>query len=201
MKTRDLLQALLDESRYLVEAQSLAAFDAFRPALADCDRVYRDCGSQMLPAAGQLDKLLAMASPAAEKILGLLNTHSRQLFWEQSYKQVDNLVPQAMLDGYGFVEFAGKRGPFVTEAVRCGIGLWGPDIVYPTHRHQAREIYLVLAGGAEFSVGESGPFYASADRVISVSSGVDHGFRTLQQPLAVFYLWQGGDLRETSTFD
>ena len=200
MKTQDLLLKVLEASRALVDTQTDEAFDPFRPALDDCDSVYRDCGHHLLPASTQLDHLKDTTSAEAAIILDLIGSHRQQLLWEQSYRQSDNLVPQAMLDGYGFVEFVGKRGPFVTDRVRCGIGIWGPDLDYPVHRHQASEIYLVLAGGAEFTVGEAEPFFAGAGRAVPVTSMVDHGFRTLQQPLAVFYLWRGGDLRETSTF-
>ncbi len=200
MKTQDLLLQLLNTSRKLVARQSDPAFDLYKPALANCDAVYQDCGNQWLAAATQLDNLVDCASAEANELLDLLRNSRDQLFWEQSYKASDNLVPQAMLEGYGFVEFVGKRGPFVSEQVRCGIGIWGPYIDYPTHRHKAREIYLVLAGGAEFTVGDQASFYASAEQAVTVTSMTNHGFRTLHEPLAVFYLWQGGDLRETSTF-
>lgn len=75
--------------------------------------------------------------------------------------------------------------------------------VYPPHRHKAEEVYSILAGGMEFLLGDSGNALRAthtAGESIYVPSMLTHGFRTRDRPLAVFYIWQNGDLREKSTF-
>ena len=123
-----------------------------------------------------------------------------RLRWEQSYTREQQLVPEAMLDGYCFAEVIGKRGPFVSERIRAGIGLWGPAIDYPPHRHQAEEVYVVLAGSADFLLDDNPPLRESAGAVIPVTPNRLHGFCTREELLVVFYLWQAGDLRQTSSF-
>lgn len=153
-----------------------------------------------LPAADFLEPAIAEAGPATRALLTLFAHHRQALRWEQSYRREDRLVPQAMLDGYGFAEIIGKRGPFVSERIRAGIGIWGPAIDYPVHHHQAEEIYIPLSGTAEFRLGDRAPVTRRTGDVIYVESELPHGFRTTDRCLAVYYLWQAGDLRQTSTF-
>jgi mannose-6-phosphate isomerase-like protein (cupin superfamily) len=68
------------------------------------------------------------------------------------------------------------------------------------HYHRAEEIYIPLAGSAEFVLGDRGPVTRRAGDVIYVEPEMPHGFRTSDRYLAVYYLWQAGDLRQTSTF-
>ena len=110
------------------------------------------------------------------------------------------LVPDAMLDGYGFAEIVGARGPFVSDRIRAGIAGWGPGIDYPRHHHQAEEAYLLLCGSAEFHLQDAPPeVYRSGD-VVYVSPNRWHGFRSGEEWLWMCYLWQAGDLRQTSAF-
>ncbi len=105
-----------------------------------------------------------------------------------------------MLAGYGFAETIGKQGPFISTRVRAGIGIWGPDIDYPAHRHEAEEVYVLLAGSARFQRGQDPSERKSAGDVVHIPSMTAHGFRCGTEPLALFYIWQAGDLREKSTF-
>ncbi|HKJ51897.1 MAG TPA: dimethylsulfonioproprionate lyase family protein [Gammaproteobacteria bacterium] len=161
---------------------------------------WRAVGAQYLPAAELLSAALADAAEETYDLLALFERHRRELRWEQSYRREDALVPEEMLDGYGFAEIIGQRGPFVSERIRAGIGVWGPGIVYPLHRHRAEEVYIPLAGTAEFVVGETAETTRTVGDVVHVDSGRAHGFRTTDRSLVVYYLWQAGDLRQTSTF-
>jgi mannose-6-phosphate isomerase-like protein (cupin superfamily) len=109
-------------------------------------------------------------------------------------------VPEAMLDGYAFAEIIGKRGPFVSERIRAGIGIWGPAIEYPRHHHAAEEIYAVVSGSARFGIGDAPAVTRQPGDVVFVASETPHGFCTTDDFLVVYYLWQAGDLRQTSEF-
>ena len=172
----------------------------FAAAMRDWGEEWQTVESRYLPAAGHLDGAPGQASGASRELLALFERQRHRLCWEQSYRRDDRLVPESMLDGYAFAEIIGKRGPFVSERIRAGIGIWGPGIDYPRHRHQAQEVYIPLAGSAEFSVGDTAPYVRRAGDVVYVESNTPHGFRTGPQCLIVYYLWQAGDLRQTSTF-
>ena len=172
--------------------------DRFKAAMRDWGDSWRAVEPVYHPAADFLDA--AARQPGSHELVARFAMHKHRLRWEQSYRREDGLVPDAMLDGYAFNEVVGKHGPFVSESIRCGIGVWGPAIHYPRHHHQAEEIYLVLAGSAEFELGDAGPVERGVGDVVYVAPNQVHSFSTSDDLLVVFYLWQAGDLRQTSNF-
>ena len=153
-----------------------------------------------LPAADFLVEAIANTDQQTRALVETFERHKNRLHWEQSYKKEDDVVPDSMLEGYAFAEIIGKRGPFVSDRIRAGIGIWGPEILYPRHQHQAEEIYIVIAGAAEFKIGAAEEARLGVGDVVYVESNMPHGFRTTDQSLVIYYLWQAGDLRQTSSF-
>ena len=172
--------------------------DRFKPGMRDWGDSWRAAEPVYHPAADLLDA--AARQPDSHELVARFALHKHRLRWEQSYRREDGLVPEAMLDGYAFNEVVGKFGPFVSERIRCGIGVWGPAIQYPRHHHQAEEIYLVLAGSAEFELGGGQAASRGVGEVVYVAPNQAHGFSTADDLLVVFYLWQAGDLRQRSSF-
>ncbi|MEM7222239.1 MAG: dimethylsulfonioproprionate lyase family protein [Pseudomonadota bacterium] len=194
---------LRDAILAFVAAHPDPAVGRFKAALADWGEDWRAAAPHHLPAADTLGQTLALSAPETRDLLALFVQERASRKWEQSYTRVDGVVGEDMLAGYGFAEVIGKQGPFVSTRVRAGIGVWGPQITYPAHRHQAEEVYVVLAGSAVFSLGEGERASSARQRAgtaVHVSPLLTHGFRTEDEPLAVFYLWQAGDLREKSSF-
>lgn len=161
---------------------------------------WQQVGTNHLPAAEYLDGALEHTNGETDSLVSEFCSNREHLRWEQSYKSTDNAVGEDMLAGYGFAEIVGQEGPFISNNLRTGIGVWGPNIVYPIHQHQAEEIYIVLAGGAAFCVGDNAAKRYGPGELIHVASMTPHGFHTEQELLVVLYLWRAGDLREKSTF-
>jgi mannose-6-phosphate isomerase-like protein (cupin superfamily) len=163
-----------------------------------------DCWQAVTPtylaAADLLDASRLSIDPRAGTLMSVFERHKKRLRWEQSYKKEQGLVPDAMLAGYGFAEIIGRHGPFISERIRAGIGIWGPNIVYPVHKHKAEEVYVLIAGSAEFTVGAAAERRHSAGDIVYIESNTPHGFRTTGQSLVVYYLWQAGDLRQQAQF-
>jgi hypothetical protein len=172
----------------------------FSESLRDWGQDWIEISPAYLPAADFLTAAITTSTTRGGELLRLLEHHRTRLRWEQSYRQQDELVPQAMLDGYGFAEIIGQRGPFVSDRIRAGIAVWGPGIVYPRHQHQAEEVYILLSGSAVFRVGDSDELGRGAGEAVFVESNTMHGFHTNDQALVVYYLWQAGDLRQVSKF-
>jgi mannose-6-phosphate isomerase-like protein (cupin superfamily) len=196
------------QSRELLEAVRRFALDHEHPYLAQFKPSIRDWGNSWepvepadLPVSAVLAEAARRATSNTRPLLQTFARHSHRLRWEQSYRKQDALVPDAMLDAYGFVEIIGLRGPFVSDRIRAGIAIWGAQVDYPQHQHQAEEIYVLLAGSAEFSfAGVAAQTHLAGDLVF-VESNRRHGFRTGEECLLVYYLWQAGDLRQTSSFN
>ncbi|MDJ0778028.1 MAG: dimethylsulfonioproprionate lyase family protein [Gammaproteobacteria bacterium] len=189
---------LLDAVRAFTLSHPAPEIERFKPAMRDWGNDWIDVKAEHLPAAERLDQVVQRADCAP--MLVPFARHYRNLRWEQSYTRAQRLVPEAMLDGYGFTEVVGKLGPFVSERIRAGISIIGPGIEYPRHRHQAEEIYAVLAGGADFRVGDESATRRVSGDVVYIAPGQPHGFSTTDDIMVIFYLWQAGDLRQTSTF-
>ena len=191
---------LLDAVRNFALDHPHPQIEKFKVSMRDWGDTWQAVTPAYLTAADFLDAASASAHPRIQALLAVFEHHKNRLHWEQSYKKEEDLVPDAMLAGYGFAEVIGRQGPFVSERIRAGIAIWGPEIVYPRHRHEAEEVYILLAGSAEFTVGASGKHTHGVGDVIYVESNTPHGFRTTGQSLVVYYLWQAGDLRQQSKF-
>lgn len=192
---------LLDAVRNFALTHDSPLVEKFKASVRDWGDQWIDVDRVQLPVADTLDDALARAIPATRGLLETFVRHRGRLRWEQSYKKEDGVVSDAMLAAYGFAEILGKQGPFVSESIRAGIGIYGPEIEYPIHRHHPEEIYIVLAGAAEFMIGQARGIRKTAGDVVFMQSNTPHGFRTGGEAFVVYYLWQGGDLREISSFE
>lgn len=195
-RDRQLLSAVID----FTLAQPHAELERFEAALLDWGNHWQALTPAYLPAADLLTDSLSSANAQTRDLLALFEQHRQRLLWEQSYRKADGLVSDAMLAAYAFAEIIGYNGPFVSQRIRCGIGIWGAEIDYPRHRHGAEEVYITLAGAALFKIGDSEERLCQAGDLVLVESQTAHGFRSLEQGLVVLYLWQAGDLREVSRF-
>jgi mannose-6-phosphate isomerase-like protein (cupin superfamily) len=118
------------------------------------------------------------------------------LAWRQTYGAGD--FGADFLASYGWSEFIGLRGPVASEAIACGVLLLGPHVTYPSHAHQAEEVYLPISGVAEWQRGKASFAPVPVGQAIHHPSWVPHAMRTGSEPLAALYLWRGGDLAAKS---
>ncbi|MGI9462748.1 MAG: dimethylsulfonioproprionate lyase family protein [Aestuariivirgaceae bacterium] len=197
---RQSYERLRDAILSFVEAHPHPAVRPFKSAIANWGQTWAGVQPIRLPAADLLTPALAVTTKATQDLVALFETESDALKWEQSYTRADGVVGDDMLSGYGFAEVIGRHGPFVSARVRAGIGVWGPHIDYPAHRHAAEEVYVVLAGSADFRLGDKPPEARTAGDTVHVPAMLTHGFHTNEEPFVVFYIWQSGDLREKSSF-
>ena len=193
---------LLDATLSYVAGHDDNKFDPFREAVADWGQEWTGVSPVHMTASDLLAEALPLAEPGTVEhgLMKLYVQERASRYWEQSYTAADTGVGTGMLAGYGYTEIVGKRGPFVSDKVRAGVGVFGSGVDYPAHRHAAEEVYAILAGSATFRLGDGVPELRTAGDVIHITSQLVHGFRMNDEPLVFVYLWQGGDLREKSTF-
>ncbi|MBK0397661.1 cupin domain-containing protein [Limibaculum sp. M0105] len=143
---------------------------------------------------------LANARPGAryEDLVATLQGLAPQLEWRQSYKRSPQM--ESYLKGYGYIEFLGQRGHYAPAGAAFGIGVIGPDCLYPTHRHGPEEIYLPIAGSAEWSY-DHGPWIRhGAGSVVHTRPWQWHALRTGTETVVLLYAWLGGDPVNVSEF-
>ena len=188
------MQALIAATKAFLDIIPQAA-----PFLADwpAARPMRDVAPSELPVLAWLGDCSENTVPAtAPLVRALLETPG--LAWRQTYGAAD--LPADFLARYGWTELAGQRGPVPSDVIAAGFLLLGPETHYPRHSHAAEELYIPLAGTAEWLRGEA-PFAPVPSGVpIHHPSWMPHAMRTGAAPLLAFYLWRGGDLTQKSTF-
>jgi len=175
-----------------IDRPELAAFLADWPAP---EAMRRAIEPRSLPVLRWLDALAPVADTRA-LVAGLVDA-APGLAWGQTYGAGD--VDPHFLERYGWTELAGLRGPVAEDRLACGVLLLGPDVEYPPHNHAAEEIYLPLAGTADWLRGDEGWARRSPGALIHHPSWIPHAMRTGGQPLLALYLWRGGDLAQKST--
>jgi hypothetical protein len=96
-----------------------------------------------------------------------------------------------------FAELIGPDAPLDAPACRIGFTLMAPHTFYPLHAHPAIELYLVIAGNAQWATPESDRIVPPGEFVLH-RSNQPHAMRTHAEPLLALYGWRG-DL-ETSAY-
>lgn len=143
------------------------------------------------------DWLSRLAPPAeTQELITALVAAADTLQWRQTYSAED-FGPE-FLQGYGWTEFIGLRGPVPSQTLACGVLLLAPGVIYPSHAHQAEELYLPLSGVAAWQMGDAEFAPVMPGQVVHHAPWVPHAMRCGPEPLAALYLWRGGDLAAKS---
>jgi Dimethlysulfonioproprionate lyase len=178
-----------------------AAGPQAQPFLRDWpqDLVARPVVARSLPVVASLQGLSRFATPRTRALVEAIAALADELDWRQTYSRAD--FGQRFLDNYGFSEWIGERGAFVSDAIACGVLLLGPNIEYPAHSHEAEELYLPLAGHALWRAGESDWRLREPGEWIHHRSWTIHAMRTGAEPLLAAYVWRAGDLSAKSRIE
>jgi hypothetical protein len=169
----------------------------------------REAAGQPLAVLRWLPRIAADAERFGAEFVALLCGAAASLRWRQTYTlaqisgQVGAGAGARFLDNYGWAELVSPGAVTGAAQISCGVLVLGPDTFYPSHRHEAEEIYLPLAGTAEWQQGEHTASWRrrSPGTLIHHSSEESHAMRTGEQPLLAMYLWRSADLRQGARLD
>lgn len=180
---------LADATHALLAAVPVAA--PFFAALAE-PRLARPSEPAGLPVLRWLRNAAQVAPPATARLAGLLADLAGWLAWRQSYTAAE--FGPDFLQRYGWTELIGTSGPIANEAAAFGFLILGPHTLYPSHAHEAEELYLPLAGTAWWQRGREAPAPVPPGTPIHHPSWLPHAMRTEAEPLVALYCWRGGPL-------
>jgi hypothetical protein len=186
------------------ESAALASFLADWPATPPPpirSTPLEESAGQPLPVLRWLPRIAADAERFGADFVTLLCGSAASLRWRQTYTLAQ--VGRRFLDNYGWTELVTPGAGTGALQISCGVLVLGPDTFYPPHRHEAEEIYLPLAGTAEWQQGDDAASWRrrSPGILIHHSSEEPHAMRTGEQPLLAMYLWRGADLRQGARLD
>lgn len=129
-------------------------------------------------------------APLAEAI----GSASQDFRWSQNASYNDSNCARSFLDGYAYAGLSGPDAPLTWAAPRTGIMLMGPNVLYPGHNHEAREIYMLLTPGAEWRLNNGDWFRPEAGDLIFHDSWQMHEMRTNSLPMLAVAAWiEDGD--------
>ena len=196
--TEEAAELLLTEIKRLVARPLGSEIVPFRELLDDWGVERAELPVTTLPVLAHLEGLSAHANEDTRPLVQTLIDTAGDLHWRQSFTEQD--ISAEFLSQYGWTDVVGQRGPFVSSKVRAGFVLFAPHMYYPPHAHVAEELYVVLAGNAEWQKGEE-PFNPKTPgAVILHTTMMFHAMRSAEEPLLAFYMWRGGDLIQKPTF-
>jgi quercetin dioxygenase-like cupin family protein len=152
-----------------------------------------------IPALRWLPRACRAAPPFSTPLVGMLLEMATQFAWRRSYSPAS--VGAEFYENYGWAEFAGLTGPVPSDRVACGVLLLAPHAHYPPHRHEAEEIYVPLAGTADWRQGGAPWHEQPPGAVLHHARHEPHAMRTDREPLLALYLWRSEDLAQSSELD
>jgi hypothetical protein len=168
------------------------------PQTVECER--RDAESRFsedFPVLNHLDAALALAAAGPLAELGeRFGSLMHRLRWSQNPNYTEANSSRSFLDGYAYAGFSGPDAPLLCAVPRGGLVLLGPGVEYPGHRHEPREVYLVLTPGSEWRLDDGDWFDVDAGDLIFHDRWQVHAMRTRERPLLAFAGWiEAGDRR------
>ncbi len=109
--------------------------------------------------------------------------------WRDTYRHTS--IGEVLHAHFGTYEFLGRDAPFGTDQMRGFMVYQTPGYHYPMHHHPAEEIYLVLAGEAEFHVeGQDSRVLRPGDTQFH-DTNQPHALTTHNTPVMAYVLWRG----------
>ncbi len=118
--------------------------------------------------------------------------------WVRTYSEEE--VGADFLNRYGYYELFGPTGHFHSTQLRGYIGYWGEGLIYDWHSHEAEELYLTLAGSAEFRV-EGDDAFLGPDQTRAHASWQSHSMVTSNQPILNLIIWRGEGMADLPKMD
>ncbi|MEM7318089.1 MAG: dimethylsulfonioproprionate lyase family protein [Pseudomonadota bacterium] len=182
--SRDKWDILLDEARgvHLAHPQ-LAEFCAFPD---DIRRVKVD--PHQIPAARLMEGDTALSSRDYAGFRDAFIACSPEAPWRETYK--DTAIGEDFLCRFGCYELIGFDSVFRSQQMRSFVVYAPAGLYYTWHHHPAEELYMVVAGEAEFHLeGDSGRILRSGDTVFHERNR-PHAMTTHDQPVMAYVLWR-----------
>ena len=161
--------------------------------------ITRPLESRSLPVVSALEDMSGFAAPRTRALVEAVAALASDLDWRRTYVPAD--FGERFLQNYGWSEWVGRRGAFMSDAIACGVLLLGPDTEYPAHSHEAEELYLPLAGHAFWRSGKRGWRLRPPGTWIHHPAWTTHALHTASEPLLAAYIWRAGDLTAKSRVD
>ncbi|MDD9923904.1 MAG: dimethylsulfonioproprionate lyase family protein [Boseongicola sp.] len=110
--------------------------------------------------------------------------------WRETYKETD--IGADFMDRFACYCLIGSGGAFDSQQAWAWLVYMPPNLYYPHHHHPGEEIYLVVAGQAEFYSDGDDPAILSSGAVRQHKSNQPHAMQTFDDPVMAMVMWRNG---------
>ncbi len=124
----------------------------------------------------------------APEVACILGPVAGRLPWRYGYQPTPDAP--GLENAMGWAELVGPEAPFRSGDVCFGLTLIGPASYYPPHYHPAMELYRILAGHAEWTLGAQTATQPPGAYILHAANVV-HAMRTGPESLLAIYSWTG----------
>jgi mannose-6-phosphate isomerase-like protein (cupin superfamily) len=145
-----------------------------------------------IPAILLIDKSTALTSDLTRHVVDAVKAAAPLAHWQQTYTEAE--VGRDFLNRYGWFELLGPTGHFLSDSLRAYIAWWGAGLHYASHLHEAEELYIVLAGAAEFHAEGQPSAMIGPELTRHHGSNQPHAMDTHDEPVLTLVLWRGAGL-------
>ena len=119
--------------------------------------------------------------------------------WRDTYR--DTPIGEVLHAHFGTFEILGRDTPLQTDTMRGFLIYQTPGYYYPLHHHPAEEIYLVLAGEADFVVEDGETRRLGPGDTSFHASNQPHALTTTDRSILANVLWRGDiDIKPVFTY-
>lgn len=141
-----------------------------------------------IPAADLLAQDAGLFSPDLSVFRDAFVAASPAARWRETYKGTD--IGQDFIDRFGCYALIGTGGPWVSEQMASFVVYMPAGLHYRWHQHPAEELYLVIAGQAEFRRKGEPPETLGPGDTSFHASNQPHGMTTHDHPVMAYVLWR-----------
>ncbi len=120
-----------------------------------------------------------------------VDQHWETVDWYRNPNYINDESLGRFREWYGYNLYVGSFGMIKHTEIAVGMLLISPNCLYPSHNHEAAEIYVPISGRAEWWTEESDWQIQEPGTPIYHRPWLKHGTRTLDEPLLALFGWLG----------
>ena len=179
------------------DAVLLAARDAHQshPELSSycdfpSDLVRQEVRAFQIPAANLLERENGLETTQYVELRDAIIAAGPHARWRETYKDTD--IGDDFLSRFGCYCIIGDGGAFSSEQMRAWIVYMPPKLPYRWHQHLGEEMYLVVAGEAEFFRKGARSETLRPGQTSMHAANQPHAMKTYDSPVLTLVVWRNG---------
>ena len=112
------------------------------------------------------------------------------LYWKvnENYR---NVYPKHFFENESFVEIIGPNGLLLAQDIRVGFLLMGQKVFYPSHNHEALELYNIINGKSLWQLNYNDFEQKDNNDIIFHDVWEPHAMKTIDETLLALFSWTG----------